>query len=162
MTKNTTGEPVSADALTHTHSHRQRRQRDGALLEAHGLSTKQRQPPESEENQENEEKALVAIRQHFVLPKNRSFSPYLSLSFIAQGGRSLQPVTSSLFSVLSDRDAPRFLPNECVCPRIFTSAYLHIKYVQLPKLVPTCKGRFTHSFRRFRLGTVFSTTSAPT
>ena len=51
----TTGEPVSADALTHTHTHARththrhahrktyaRRQRDGVLLAAHGLSMKQR------------------------------------------------------------------------------------------------------------------------
>ena len=34
----------------------------------------------------------------------------LSLSFIAQGGRSLSPVTSCLFSVPMDKDTPRFLP----------------------------------------------------
>ena len=30
------------------------------------------------------------------------------------------------------------------------------------KLVPTCKSRFTHIIHRFRLGTAFSTTTAPT
>ena len=45
MVKNTNGEPVSADALTPTHSHDTHagkytsKQRDGALLEAHGHST---------------------------------------------------------------------------------------------------------------------------
>ena len=34
--------------------------------------------------------------------------PYLSLSFIVQGGRLLQPLTSSLFCVLSDKDTPQF------------------------------------------------------
>ena len=56
----TTGEPVSANALTHTHTHMHTyahrkahacRQRNGAMLEAHGPSTKQRQPPEFAENQ---------------------------------------------------------------------------------------------------------------
>ena len=36
-----------------------------------------------------------------------------------------------------------------------------LKHVQPSKLVPTCKGRFMHIILRFRLGTVFSTTSAP-
>ena len=42
------------------------------------------------------------------LGQKRSFLRYLSLSFIAQGRMSLQNVTSSLFSVLSDQDTPRF------------------------------------------------------
>ena len=65
-----------------------------------------------------EEKGSVPIRQHFVFAKRDPLSQYLSLSFIAQVGRLLQPVASSQCSVLSDRDTPQFLPNECVLPRI--------------------------------------------
>ena len=44
MDENTTGKPVSADAPTHTPTHTHTHtQRDGALLEAHGPSTKQGQ-----------------------------------------------------------------------------------------------------------------------
>ena len=59
MVRITTGKPVSANVLTPTHSHERahrkahtqtHRHRDGTLLEAHGLSMKQRQPPESMEN----------------------------------------------------------------------------------------------------------------
>ena len=39
---------------------------------------------------------------------------------------------------------------------------LHIKYVQLPKLVPACKGRFTLVIPGFYLGTIFSTTTGAT
>ena len=84
------------------------------LPKAHGRSTEQSQPPENLRKdgygELTEEKSSVPIWQHFVLPKMRDLFPYLSLSFIAQGGRPLSSVTSCLFSVISDRDTPRFSP----------------------------------------------------
>ena len=67
---------------THTHTHRQR---DGALLEAYGTSTKQRQPLESAGKQENEGEGLqFSIRQHLLLGTWRSPFHSLSSPFIAQ------------------------------------------------------------------------------
>ena len=81
----TTGEPVSTNALTHTHTHphrrthrktHTRRQCDGALLEAHGYFMKQRQPLEYARNSKKRlrRRALVTVRHQFVLDKHDTYS----------------------------------------------------------------------------------------
>ena len=116
----TTGKPVSDKHRrlhTHTHTHTRTHTESGmeTLPEALGRSAKQRQPLEDLHRtrlrrRQREEKSSVPVRQDFVFHKTRPLFQYLSLSFKAQGGRPLPPVTSCLFPVLSDRDTPRFSP----------------------------------------------------
>ena len=103
---------TSSDAYTYTHTHKNARWR---LCRKHsGVPRSRGSLPktctERDYREDREEKSLVPVRHHFVLHKTRSLFQYLSLSFIAQGGRPLPPVTSCLFPVLSDRDTPRFSP----------------------------------------------------
>ena len=67
----TTGGSVRARKLTPMHIHRQHEMEP--LLEALGLSTKQRQPSESyrEQRQRTMTEAQFLVQQHFVLDKTR-------------------------------------------------------------------------------------------
>ena len=99
----TTDKPTSDKTPTHLESEME------TLPEAVGHSAEQSQPPEKLHRttmEKTEEKSSILVRQHFILDKTRYLLRHVSLSFIVQGGRPLESLTSSLFSILSDRDTP--------------------------------------------------------
>ena len=165
MVRITTGEPVSANVLTPTHSHERarrkhtRRQRDGALPEAHGLSMKHRQLPESAKTTKREEELWRQSSSTSSSAKCDPHSVPFPLLVKPKAGGTLQPLTSLYSLSLRTKILLDFLPTKYALPRIFTSADLHLTMYNISKLVPACKGRFAHIILRFRLGTVFSTTT---
>ena len=108
----TTGRPVSDKSPTPTHTHTEERDGDsaGSTRAFRGAESASRKPAQNDYGEDRGEElgsSPAALRP----PQNAiPFLQYLSLSFIAQGGRPLPPVTSCLFPVLSDRDTPRFSP----------------------------------------------------
>ena len=153
----TTGKPVSDHALTPTHTHTQHEME--LLPEALGLSTKQRQPPQSLQrtmkgNDDRGEEARFPVRQHFVLDKMR----YHSLYSPRREGRCNR--LRHFYSLSFRTDILLgFLPDEYALPRIFTLAGLQLTMYNTLKLASTCKGRFTRIIHGFRLGKVFFTTT---
>ena len=110
----TTGEPVSTNALTPTHTHTPRRQRDGASAGSTRAFHEQRQPPESAENSEEGEIEEKSSRDSSAALRPRqnaipSQSPFLSFYSLRREGRYNQ--------------SPHFI----LCP--FGQGYFSISYL---------------------------------
>ena len=104
----TTGWTVSDKALPPTRMHTEKRWR---LCRKHSGVPRSRvslpKPTQSQLQKDGGEElgpSLTSLHS----PQKRYLLRFISLSFIAQGGRPLQPVTTSLFSVLLDRYTPQF------------------------------------------------------
>ena len=157
LNKITTGKPVS----THKHTDNAR----WSLCRKHsGFPQSRGSLPKPVENDERDRGEELGPGPTTLRPRQNAIptqSLFLSFYSPRREGRyiSLHHFYSLSFRIEIRLD---FLSNECVLPRIFTSADLYLTIYNTTKLVPTCKGRFTHIDYGFRLGTVFSTTSAPT
>ena len=124
------------------------------LPEALGLSTKLRQRKTTKRGEE----LWRQFGSTSSSPQNAIPTQSLFLSFYSPRREGRYISLHHIYS-LSFRTEIRlnFLSNECVLPRILTSADLYLTMYNTTKLVPMCKGRFTHTSHGFRLGTVFST-----
>ena len=106
----TTDKPASDKTPTPAHALRKRDgDSTGSTRAFHGAELASRKPTQNGYGEDRGEElgpCPAALRPL----QNAIYFPYLSLSFIAQGWRPLSFVTSCLFSVLSDKDTPRFSP----------------------------------------------------
>ena len=154
----TTGETVSANVLTPMHTQTQTTQ-----IARWSLCRKHASFPRTEENSEEREIEEKSSRDSSTTLRPRQNAiptQSLLLSFYSPRWEGRYISLHYIYS-LSFRTEIRldFLSNECVLPRILTSADMYLTMYNTTKLVPTCKGRFTHIVHGFRLETVFSTTT---